>query len=594
MKDKVKKIINDWLRSKNPRAVLKLDNLDLTTFPDVPKCVKEISLDSNNIKNIDAVPENIEHLNISRNPMTSLHLTSKLLYLNVSFCNIVSIDFIPPRLVNFDCSHNHIVKLPPLPLKLRFFACEHNSITILGNIPPEMDTLHCSYNYIFEMPKELGKLIELDINHNLIEVIDNLPSTLVYLSCNHNPLKTLTVPKNITYLSCSNCKISELIVPGCIEKLYCHDNVNLKKLEGYNFDTLIDYKFDETSRKRKHEEVDDELVLADITESIIVAPVEELSLPFSASTARDIERIATNYRGDCINTTRLFQVLPALRELDSLIGLEEIKRMMYDFVIYTSQGLHTVMVNNKRTDEGDLYHTVLLSKPGYGKSTVSGIIGRIYSQMLFGSNKVVSVNRADLIGEYIGHTEKNTRDVLEKSMGGTLILDEAYSLAGTEDRIDVFAQACIDLIMRYLTERKRDFVCIIIGYEDKMQRFFSVNPGLQRRFPMRIVLPEYSAKDLCKIFHRRCELEGWKYSGDETVKENAFITNFKYFTDMGGDIDILFLFCKTIYSKRIFGFSNASDKQISEDDFIKGMDKLIKLKKAKESNLSTAPLEMYI
>lgn len=59
---------------------------------------------------------------------------------------------------------------------------------------------------------------------------------------------------------------------------------------------------------------------------------------------------------------------------------------------------------------------------------------------------LIEAERADLVGEYIGHTAQKTRDLIKKAMGGILFIDEAYSLArgGEKD----FGKEAIDTLVK--------------------------------------------------------------------------------------------------------------------------------------------------
>lgn len=64
------------------------------------------------------------------------------------------------------------------------------------------------------------------------------------------------------------------------------------------------------------------------------------------------------------------------------------------------------------------------------------MIGKLLFEMnILSKGHLVEAERADLVGEYIGHTAQKTRDLIKKAMGGILFIDEAYSLARGERRI---------------------------------------------------------------------------------------------------------------------------------------------------------------
>ena len=116
--------------------------------------------------------------------------------------------------------------------------------------------------------------------------------------------------------------------------------------------------------------------------------------------------------------------LPALKKLNNLIGMEDVKKNIIDQILFYSQGLNT----------NEMMHTCLTGPPGVGKTTLGKILAEIYCSLGFlQTKKVKVVSRADLIAGYVGQTALKTLKVLNEAKGSVLFIDEAYSLGVGED-----------------------------------------------------------------------------------------------------------------------------------------------------------------
>jgi stage V sporulation protein K len=185
-----------------------------------------------------------------------------------------------------------------------------------------------------------------------------------------------------------------------------------------------------------------------------------------------------------------------MKELDQMVGLDNVKELVYE--IYA-----LLQIGQYRTDAGlmsnqQVYHMVFKGNPGTGKTTVARIIAKLFQAMgLLPKGHLIEVERADLVGEYIGHTALKTRDLIKKAMGGILFIDEAYSLArgGEKD----FGKEAIDTMVKAMEDYKNQFVLILAGYSDEMDFFLATNPGLPSRFPISIEFPDYSTDQLVQI-----------------------------------------------------------------------------------------------
>jgi stage V sporulation protein K len=186
-------------------------------------------------------------------------------------------------------------------------------------------------------------------------------------------------------------------------------------------------------------------------------------------------------------------------ELGALVGMEEMKRMVKEIYAW-------IYVNKKREEKGlkaekQALHMMFKGNPGTGKTTVARLIGKLFYKMnVLSKGHLIEAERADLVGEYIGHTAQKTRDLIKKALGGILFIDEAYSLGrgGEKD----FGKEAIDTLVKHMEDKQHEFILILAGYSREMDYFLSLNPGLHSRFPIVIEFPDYSIDQLMEIASR--------------------------------------------------------------------------------------------
>lgn len=185
-----------------------------------------------------------------------------------------------------------------------------------------------------------------------------------------------------------------------------------------------------------------------------------------------------------------------LAELDGLVGLRQVKELVREIQAF-------VQIQKRRARENLLtepvvLHMIFKGNPGTGKTTVARIFGKMFFKMgVLSRGHLVEVERADLVGEYIGHTAQKTREQVKKALGGILFIDEAYSLArgGEKD----FGREAIDTLVKAMEDHKQEFILILAGYTEEMDFFLQANPGLRSRFPLHIEFPDYTASELLAI-----------------------------------------------------------------------------------------------
>jgi probable Rubsico expression protein CbbX len=144
-------------------------------------------------------------------------------------------------------------------------------------------------------------------------------------------------------------------------------------------------------------------------------------------------------------------------------------------------------------------HMSFTGSPGTGKTTVGLKMADIlYRLGYIKKGHLLTVTRDDLVGQYIGHTAPKTKEVLKKSMGGVLFIDEAYYLYKPDNERDYGAEA-IEILLQVMENQRDDLVVILAGYKEPMDKFYESNPGLSSRIANHIDFPDYTVEELLKI-----------------------------------------------------------------------------------------------
>ncbi|MCB0637074.1 MAG: AAA family ATPase, partial [Lewinella sp.] len=132
-------------------------------------------------------------------------------------------------------------------------------------------------------------------------------------------------------------------------------------------------------------------------------------------------------------------------------------------------------------------------------------MGALYHKMgILSKGHVHTVDRVDLVGEYIGQTAPKVREVIEKARGGVLFIDEAYSLARSQDDTKDFGREVIEILVKEMSNGPGDLAVIAAGYPKEMKHFLDSNPGLKSRFKHFFEFPDYLPQELSKIAEYAC------------------------------------------------------------------------------------------
>ena len=260
-------------------------------------------------------------------------------------------------------------------------------------------------------------------------------------------------------------------------------------------------------------------------------------------------------------------------ELNSLVGLEKVKKMLKELVS---------LVELKNKTKNDLkikninLHMVFLGNPGTGKTTVARIVAEIlYNLKYIKQNKLIEVSSKDLVAEYVGQTAPKTMAVIQKALGGVLFIDEAYSLASNKGQGSSYNEEAIATLIQAMENYRDNLVVIFAGYTKEMQDFLDMNSGIVSRIGYTVEFEDYTEEELLQIFMQMMNKSGFDVSNDAQNRVKEIIKEYKNTKNFGNAI-----FIRNVYEKSIV--KHASNTQGKKQKKI--------LKTIKEEDISTENL----
>ncbi|SFN69474.1 probable Rubsico expression protein CbbX [Pseudonocardia ammonioxydans] len=223
--------------------------------------------------------------------------------------------------------------------------------------------------------------------------------------------------------------------------------------------------------------------------------------------------------GEVRRSAGVDEVLDALDR--ELVGLAPVKQRLRELAALLV--VDRVRARFGATTDRPTLHMCFTGNPGTGKTTVAQrMAGLLHGLGYLRHGHVVTATRDDLVGQYVGHTAPKTKEIVQKALGGVLFVDEAYYLHRPGNERDYGGEA-IEILLQAMEDHREDVAVILAGYADRMDTFFTANPGMQSRIAHHVDFPDFTVTELAEIGQRMVDGLGLTLSAEASVALHDYL-----------------------------------------------------------------------